>query len=371
MKLFQQKTVINKCETAKEFAEAYQIGKGDFILASKSTYDAYFTPLGLDAHVEYKSEYGKGEPTDVMIDALIADYKASGCDRIIAIGGGGVIDMAKILVLEGEHTAEQVYRRQVPLKKAHTLIAVPTTCGAGSEVSNVSIAELTSIHSKMGLADDSIFADEAVLVPELLTKLPYSFFATSAIDAFIHAIESYVSPKATLYTRMFSNQAMEMILDGFQKIVEYGPEYRMEILDQFLVASDLAGVAFGNAGTGAVHAMSYPLSGEYHVAHGEANYLFLTAVFAEYQRVNPDGELKELNEHLAGLLHCEVDQVYVEIEKLLDKIIARKKLHEYGMTEDQIQSFAEGVEQNQQRLLNQSYVKFNVEQMVKIYRQLF
>jgi len=162
-----------------------------------------FTPLGLDAHVEYKSEYGKGEPTDVMIDALIADYKASGCDRIIAIGGGGVIDMAKILVLEGEHTAEQVYRRQVPLKKAHTLIAVPTTCGAGSEVSNVSIAELTSIHSKMGLADDSIFADEAVLVPELLTKLPYSFFATSAIDAFIHAIESYVSPKATLYTRMF------------------------------------------------------------------------------------------------------------------------------------------------------------------------
>ena len=162
-----------------------------------------------------------------------------------------------------------------------------------------------------------------------------------------------------------------MILDGFQKIVEYGPEYRMEILDQFLVASDLAGVAFGNAGTGAVHAMSYPLSGEYHVAHGEANYLFLTAVFAEYQRVNPDGELKELNEHLAGLLHCEVDQVYVEIEKLLDKIIARKKLHEYGMTEDQIQSFAEGVEQNQQRLLNQSYVKFNVEQMVKIYRQLF
>ena len=87
--------------------------------------------------------------------------------------------------------------------------------------------------------------------------------------------------------------------------------------------------------------------------------------------IDPDGDLKELNEHLAGLLHCEVDQVYVEIEKLLDKIIARKKLHEYGMTEDQIQSFAEGVEQNQQRLLNQSYVKFNVEQMVKIYRQLF
>lgn len=371
MKLFQQKTVIHNYTTAKEFAEAYKIGKGDFILASRSTYDAYFLPLHLEAHVEYKNKYGKGEPTDVMIDALIADYKASGCDRIIAIGGGAVIDMAKILVLEGDHTAEQVFRREVPLRKVHTLIAVPTTCGAGSEVSNVSITELTSIHSKMGLADDSIFADEAVLIPELLTRLPYSFFATSAIDAFIHAIESYVSPKATLYTRMFSLRAMEMIIDGFQQIIEKGPEYRMEILEQFLVASNMAGVAFGNAGTGAVHAMSYPLSGEYHVTHGEANYQFLTAVFAEYQSANPDGELKELNEHLATLLHCEGDQVYTEIEHMLDQIISRKKLREYGMKEEEILGFAESVEKSQQRLLNQSYVKFTVEQMEKIYRKLY
>lgn len=371
MKLFQQKTQVQKFDSAKAFTEEYQIGEGDFILAGRSTYETYFKPLGLRAHVEYKSKYGAGEPTDLMMDALIADFRKTNCDRIIAIGGGAVIDMAKILALEGNPSAEQIFKQQAPLEKAHKLIAVPTTCGAGSEVSNVSITELTSIHSKLGIADDSIYADSAVLIPELLTKLPYLFFATSAIDAFIHAIESYVSPKASLYTQIFSRQAMEMILSGFQKILEHGLEYRLELLDEFLTASNLAGIAFGNAGTGAVHAMSYPLSGVYHVTHGEANYQFLTAVFSAYQRLEPNGILEELNGFLAKILKCEEKQVYIELEFLLNQIIARKRLREYGMTKADICSFAESVEKSQQRLLNQSYVKFNADQMEEIYRTLY
>ncbi len=371
MKLFQQKTKIQKFDSAKAFVEEYRIGNGDFILASRSAYEAYFAPVGIEAHVEYKGKYGTGEPTDLMINALLSDFRKTGCERIIAIGGGAVIDMAKILVLEGEYSTEQIFKREVPLKKARTLVAVPATCGAGSEVSNVSITELTSIHSKLGLADDSIYADDAVLIPELLKSLPYSFFAASAIDAFIHAIESYVSPRANLYTRMFSRQAMEMILTGFRQILEHGQEYRTELLDDFLTASNLAGIAFGNAGTGAVHAMSYPLSGVYHVTHGEANYQFLTAVFGAYQRLKPDGILREVNVLLAGLLHCEEEQVYTELEHLLDQVMSRRKLREYGMTETEIRGFAESVEASQQRLLNQSYVKLTVEQMEELYRELY
>lgn len=325
MKLFWQKAEVQKFEHAKDFAEEYNIGKKDFILASKSTYEAYFAALGLEAHVEYKSKYGKGEPTDEMIDALLADFRKTDCDRIIAIGGGAVIDMAKILVLAGDYSAEEIFGRKVPLKRAKTLIAVPTTCGAGSEVSNVSIAEFTKLHTKMGLAVDEIYADRAVLIPELLTGLPYSFFATSAIDAFIHAIESYVSPKATLYTQMFSMKAMEMIMEGFRKIAE----------------------------------------------HGEANYQFLTAVFAKYQELDPDGRIKELNSFLSNVLECDADLVYVEIGKLLDQIIARKPLHEYGMREEEIESFAKTVEETQQRLLNQSYVKLTWQQMAEIYKELY
>ena len=163
---------------------------------------------------------------------------------------------------------------------------------------------------------------------------------SSAIDAFIHAIESYVSPRANLYTEMFSMKAMEMIIEGFRAIIANGEEYRFNLLEEFLVASNLAGVAFGNAGTGIVHAMSYPLSGAYHVTHGEANYQFLTTAFAFYQEQNPDGMIKGLNEFLGKLMDCAADDVYTELEKLLDKIIARKPLHEYGMTEEEIVAFA-------------------------------
>ena len=76
-----------------------------------------------------KGQDGHGELTDLMVDALLEDFRKTDCDRIIAIGGGAVIDMAKILVLEGHASAADIYQRKVPLKKIHRLVAVPTTCG--------------------------------------------------------------------------------------------------------------------------------------------------------------------------------------------------------------------------------------------------
>lgn len=371
MKLFQQYPEVQKYMEPEEFVKAFEIGEGDFILASRTIYNKYFGSMNLEAEVRFKNDYGKGEPTDAMVDALLEDFRQTNCNRIIAIGGGAVIDMAKILVLDGAAKAAEYYQRKVPLKKVRSLLAVPTTCGAGSESSNISIAEILEMGTKFGLADNTIYPDYAVLIPTLLTELPYDFFATSAIDALIHAIESYVSPRANLYTRMFSEKAMEMILKGFQEIVENGPEYRFQLLDEFLTASDLAGIAFGNAGTGAVHAMSYPLSGAYHVTHGEANYQFLTEVFKHYQAGNPDGDIKVLNAFLADVMDCDADDVYVKIEELLGKIISKKPLREYGMKEEEIEAFAISVEKTQQRLLNQAYVKFDVTEMMDIYRTLY
>ncbi len=371
MKQFQTITEVHKYSDPAEFVKEFNIGEKDFILATKTIYNKYFADKISGAKVFFKSDYGKGEPTDGMVNAMLADFRKTDCERVIAIGGGAVIDMAKILVLGGGGDAADYYQRKIPLEKVLPIIAVPTTCGAGSEVSSVSIAEFVDMGTKVGLADPSIFPDCAIIIPELLTELPYDFFATSAIDALIHAIESYVSPRANLYTRMFAKQAMEMILKGFSEIVEKGPEHRFNLLEEFLVASDLAGISFANAGTGAVHAMSYPLSGAYHVTHGEANYQFLTEVFKHYQAANPTGFITELNAFLGGVMGCNPDDVYPEIEKLLGKIIAKKPLHEYGMKEEEIELFAISVEKSQQRLLNQSYVKFDIPEMMEIYKALF
>lgn len=111
----------------------------------------------------------------------------------------------------------------------------------------------------MGLADDALLADDAVLIPELIRGLPYKFFVCSSIDALIHAVESYVSPKSNPYTQIFCRAAIESIIDVFKHIAAQGPEYRLERLREMLIASNYAGIAFGNTGVGAVHALSYPL----------------------------------------------------------------------------------------------------------------
>ena len=100
MKLFEEKPVVHRYEYAAEFIKDFQVGEGDFILAGKSVFEAHFSELShTGAVVRYKSQYGQGEPTDLMVDALLEDFRKTDCDRIIAIGGGAVIDMAKILVL--------------------------------------------------------------------------------------------------------------------------------------------------------------------------------------------------------------------------------------------------------------------------------
>lgn len=371
MKLFQEKTQIHTFQEVKEFIDMYSLDEKDFILASQSIYESYFAQYNVPAHVCFKSAYGQGEPTDAMIDALIKDFRESNCERVIAIGGGAVIDMAKLLILDGNASCEQYFLQKVEIKKVRTFIAVPTTCGAGSEVSNISIAHIESMNSKFGLAVDALYPDYAILIPSLLSKLPYSFFATSAIDAFIHAMESYVSPRANVYTRMYSKQAIEMILNGFKVISKEGKEARVNLFEEFLVASNLAGIAFGNAGTGAVHALSYPLSGVYHVTHGEANYQFFSEVFKMYQSLDPHGDLYLLNVFLSTILDCAVEDVYEQIEKLLNTIIEKKPLRNYGMQKEDIIAFSNSVEDSQQRLLNQSYVKFTNTQMQSIYAKLY
>lgn len=373
MELFRETTKIVKYETAKEFVMESSMTKEDFLLCSRSVFDRYFKEYEPKACVHFKDEYGSGEPTDVMIEKLRADFEKSGCKRIIAVGGGAIIDMAKILVTGIPQTADAVsiFKKEVEITKKYPLIAVPATCGAGSEVSSVSIMEATSLHTKLGLADPALFPDEAVLIPELLRELPYFFFATSAIDALIHAMESYVSPKANLYTEMFSEKAIDLLIRGFLRMTEEGKEARMEMLDEFLTASNLAGIAFANAGTGAVHAMSYPLSGTYHVTHGEANYQFLTAVFQTYQTCRPNGKIRQLTKMLGNVLGCREEDVFKKLEELLSGIIPRKPLREYGMKEEEIHSFSVSVQESQKRLLGQSYIWFTKEQMEDIYRSLY
>ena len=367
------KPELHKFGSCKEFAEELHMCREDLVLTNQYIYEPYFGKLGLDVKLIYQENYGTGEPTDIMTERIIADAAGKGgYRRIIAIGGGTVIDIAKAMAVgSGSGNMDELYSTMPALKKNCELVIVPTTCGTGSEMTNVAVFNRTRMGTKMGLVNEAMYADKAVLIPELLSSLPFGVFATSSIDALVHAVESCLSPKATLYTKTFGYQAIGMILTGYQKIALDGPKSRYALLEDFLIASNFAGISFGTAGCGAVHAMAYPLGGKYHVPHGESNYAIFTGVMKNYMELQSDGEIAVMNSRLAGLLGCRENSVYDRLEDLLDRILPKKKLHEYGVTREDLGEFSKSVMETQGRLMAGSFVSLDYDRVLKIYTELY
>lgn len=212
-----------------------------------------------------------------------------------------------------------------------------------------------------------MYADEAVLIPEMVCTLPYKFFATSSIDALIHAIESYLSPKAVAHSEVYSEKAIEMILSGYLHIADREPDAWKDYAGSFLTASNFAGIAFGYAGCAAVHALSYPLGGAYHIPHGEANQLMFAEVLRTYQKKQPVGKLNQLEALFGRMLGMPQAQSLETLYSLMDKTLPRRPLKDYGITLEELPQFADSVIEGQQRLLRNNYTPLTREDMIAIY----
>lgn len=370
MQLFKLKTCVHEFGDFASFAREFGLGSRDLVITNQFLYEPFMAALNLPCTFIMQEQYGQGEPSDEMMDTMLRDLQGREYDRVIAVGGGTVIDISKLFVLRGLSCALEAFDRSIPLVKDKHLVIIPTTAGTGSEVTNISIAEIKSRHTKMGLADDAIVADDAVIIPELLHGLPFRFWAASSIDALIHAVEAYVSPRANSYSRIFSLSAIESILRVFGEVA-VSPEARHKHAAEMLRAANMAGIAFGNVGVGAVHALSYPLGGNYHVPHGEANYQLFTEVFKVYHNRRAEGAILELEAYMATQLQCPQDEVYEALDALLSRLIEHKPLRNYGMTEEECQSFATTVLQQQQRLLANNWVELSAEEIETIYRRLY
>lgn len=362
---------LHRFDSCASFAQAFGLGKSDLVFTNRYIFEPCFGNLNLKVNTIFQEEFGGGEPTDTMVDAIIAAASKFDYKRIIAIGGGTVIDIAKVLAVTTGESVDSLYDNKDNLKKQHALVIVPTTCGTGSEVTNLAIINRTRMGVKMGLGSEEMYANDAVLIPELLRSLPFPVFATSSIDALVHAVESALSPLATPYTRLFSYKAIEMIVESYLKLVKQGRETLPELLEDFLIASNYAGLAFGTAGCAAVHALSYPLGGAYHVPHGESNYALFTGVLKNYMEIKADGEIAILNEKLASLLDCEVANVYDALEELLNQVLPKKPLHEYGVTEEDLDTFTDSVMTTQGRLMAKNFTPLDRDRVYKIYRELW
>lgn len=375
MKQILIKPEIQSYDTFKAFAAEYELGEGDVILTNEYIYSPIMAAENLKCGVIYQEKYGMGEPTDVMTGAILEEMKKYNAKRIIAVGGGTIIDIAKVLVLEGGDGIDDMYDKMASLKKGKELIIIPTTCGTGSEVTNIAVLNRTKLGTKQGMVSTAMFADKAVLISEFLGSLPYKVFATSSIDALVHAVESYLNPDATVFSGMYSVKAIEMILKGYCRIAADSPEVWKEDAKDYLIASCMAGIAFSNNGCGAVHAMAYAIGGKYHVPHGESNYQYFVPVLKVYEEKESGGRLEELKDILkkcmtsGGFCGAEDDKsAIVLLGELLDKVLPAKKMREYGVVQEDIEPFAQSTVDNQQRLLKNSYVPLSQKEIKAIYQ---
>ena len=182
--------------------------------------------------------------------------------------------------------------------KYYWLRAVPTTAGTGSEVTNIAILSDTSSQVKKGIVSDFLLPDIAIIAPEMTMYCPPSVTAASGVDALVHAIEAYLSNFSSPITDALAIKAMALISAALPKA--YCKPDNMEARENMATGSLLAGMAFGNAGVGAVHALAYPLGGRFHISHGVSNALLLPHVM-EY---NKSSLPRKIYPYCAGLWPC-------------------------------------------------------------------
>ena len=158
------------------------------------------------------------------------------------------------------------------------LIAIPTTAGTGSEVTNVAILSDKVAQLKKGIVSDYLLPDVALVSPVMTLTCPRSVTAASGVDALVHAVESYLSLNGSPITDSLALGAIRLIVRALPKA--YANPANLQAREDMATASLMAGMAFGNAGVGAVHALAYPLGGRFNIAHGVSNALLLPYVMA-------------------------------------------------------------------------------------------
>jgi alcohol dehydrogenase class IV len=227
--------------------------------------------------VEVFSE-AEPEPTLTKLNAAAKELRKGNYDLLVGLGGGSSMDTAKglsVLLAHGGDGQDYVGVDKVP-GPGIPVFTMPTTAGTGSEVTNIAIFSDPEKELKLGMVSPHLLARLALVDPTLTYGCPQGVTAASGIDALVHAIECYTGNKANNFTDALALEAMRLIAGSLRTAVSNGSD--KEARNQMAEGALLAGIAFGNSGVAAVHALAYPLGARFHVSHGVANGLLLPYV---------------------------------------------------------------------------------------------
>lgn len=372
MDKFQIGPTIFECKTVTDFRDRFNISAKDTIFTEKFLFEKYMKGK-LDCNFLFQDDYGLGEPSDVIIDKILKDIHGKDMPRIIGIGGGTILDITKLLCIQNATSTEEIFEDRIPLVRDKELILIPTTCGTGCEVTCVSVVDITKRKTKIGKRIEANFADSAVLIEELLDSIPPKVFLYSSVDALIHALEIFVAPTGNPYNDIFCKEAIKIILTRYKDLVDHGIEKRFEHMEEFLRASTFAGIALANTVCGAVHALAMHFGSVHHVPHGESTARFLISVLNKYAELSPTGKMLEVAQIINEALGIDADLKgsLRALEEVINGLIPRKPLREYGVKEENIETYVDKVIESQQRLLINNFVELSKPDLIAIYRNVY
>ncbi len=218
------------------------------------------------------------EPTVSSIQAGVAKVRGGDYDSLIALGGGSPIDSAKAISILGKFggTMRDYKFPRIVNETGLPIIAIPTTAGTGSEVTRMTIIADESNDEKMMCMGVGFMPVAALVDFNLTLSLPKRTTADTGLDALTHAMEAYVSRKASLYTDSQALAAMRLVAPNLRRVFHDGSDKNAR--EQVMLGSTLAGIAFSNASVALVHGMSRPIGAAFHVPHGLSNAMLLPTV---------------------------------------------------------------------------------------------
>lgn len=312
----------------------------------------------------------KPEPTYGQVEAVVDMVQGQECDLIIGLGGGSVMDAAKLAsVLKGaSYTIKDLMNDPSQAEKKVKTVMIPTTCGTGSEATCNAIVAVPEEKSKKGIVNDNMIPDYVILDAQMIAKLPKAIVAATGVDALAHVVECFTSKKATPFSDSYALEGAKLIFANIREV--YNNPDNMDAKNKMLIGAYYGGIAITGSGTTAVHALSYPLGGKFHIAHGVSNAI----LFAHVMKFNKDACAERLavlcdaiNPAYAQKTVTEkADYVIEQIADIVKVTNIPTDLTQYGVTMDDLEFLVTAGSQ-QQRLLVNNMKELSLDDIRNIY----
>jgi alcohol dehydrogenase class IV len=284
-----------------------------------------------------------GEPTRADLAAAIEAARACSADFVVGLGGGSPMDLAKLVaaLADGRQHFDAVVGIGLLAGRALPLACIPTTAGTGSEATPIAILEDEEAQLKKGVVSEHLVPDFAYLDAELTVSMPRAVTAATGIDALTHCIEAYANRLAHPMVDAFALEGIRLIAGNLETACARPGD--LAAREAMLRASHLGGMCLGPVNTAAVHALAYPLGGEFHVAHGVANSLLLPHVLRFNAATAPARYAwvaRALGVAATGDDHALAEAGITEIERLSAAIGIERRLSAFGISSNALPGMA-------------------------------